>query len=110
MIVVAYFLTFACLILMAALFVHLKPPYRFYLAFSLQLAAVALAPCLIIVALLGAGLGALYHAPVAVGAGLLAAAIGAIYIAVLSPRSRVLTLPLARIGKAGSLLAGRPTC
>ena len=81
MIVVAYFLTFACLILLASLFVHLKPPYSFYLAFSLQLAAVALSPFLLVAAILGAGLGALYHAPVAVGAGLLAAAIAAIYIA-----------------------------
>ena len=81
MIVVAYFLTFACLILIAALFVHLRPPYSFYLAFSLQMAAVALAPLLVVVALVGAGLGWLYHAPIAVGAGLLAAAAAAIYIA-----------------------------
>jgi acetyl esterase/lipase len=87
MIVVAYLLTFACLILLASLFVHLKPPYSFYLAFSLQLATVALSPFLLVAAILGAGLGALYHAPVAIGAGLLAAAIAAIYIArVLAPQ------------------------
>ena len=81
MIVVAYFLTFSCLILIASLFVHLKPPYSFYLAFSLQLAAVALSPCWWSWPSWGRGLGGLYHAPIAVGAGLLAAAIAAIYIA-----------------------------
>ena len=55
MIVVAYVLTFSCLVLIASLFVHLKPPYSFYLAFSLQLAAVTLSPFLVVVALLGAG-------------------------------------------------------
>jgi acetyl esterase/lipase len=81
MIVLAYVLTFSCLVLIASLFVRLKPPYSFYLAFSLQLVAVTLSPLLVVVAVLGAGLGALYHAPIAVGAGLLAAALAAIYIA-----------------------------
>ena len=50
MVIAAYILSFSCLIILATLFVHLRPPYSFYLAFSLQLAAVALSPFLIVLA------------------------------------------------------------
>ena len=84
MIFVAYLLSFLCLILIGSLFVHLKPPYNFYIAFSLQAAAVVLSPFLVILGLVGAGLGWLYHAPIAVAAGLLGAGMSAIYIALVT--------------------------
>ncbi len=80
MIIAAYLLSFLCLTLNASQFLHLKPPYCFFLAFSIQLAAVSLSPFLAILGLLGAGLGWLYHAPIAVAAGLLGAGISVIYI------------------------------
>jgi hypothetical protein len=80
MIIAAYLLSFLCLILNGTLFVRLKPPYNFFLAFSTQLAAVVLSPFLTVLGLLGAGLGWLSHAPIAVAAGLLGAGISVIYI------------------------------
>jgi len=80
MIVAAYLLSFLCLLLNATLFVRLKPPYSFFLAFSIQLAAVDLSPFLVVLGLFGAGLGWLYHAPIAVVAGLLGAGISVGYI------------------------------
>jgi acetyl esterase/lipase len=80
MMIAAYLLSFLCLILNASLFVNLKPPYNFFLAFSLQLAAVSLSPFLVLLGLLGVGLGWLVHAPLAVAAGLLGAGISVIYI------------------------------
>lgn len=88
MIITAYLLSFLCLIFIVSLFIHLKPPYNFYLAFTLQLAAVVLSALLIVIGLLGAGLGWLYQAPIAVAAGLLGALVCAIYIAlVIVPQS-----------------------
>ena len=84
MIIAAYLLSFLCLILNGSLFVHLKPPYSFLLAFTIQLVAVDLSPFLAVLGLLGAGLGWLYHAPIAVAAGLLGAAISVIYIALVT--------------------------
>jgi len=84
MLIAAYLLSFLCLILIGSLFVHLKPPYCFYLAFSFQLAAVVLSPFLVILGLLGAGIGWLNHAPIAVAAGLLGAGISAVYIALVT--------------------------
>jgi acetyl esterase/lipase len=80
MIIVAYLLSFLPLILIGTLFLRLKPPYSFFLAFSVQWASAALSPFLAIMGLLGAGLGWLTHAPVAVAAGLLGAGISVIYI------------------------------
>jgi acetyl esterase/lipase len=82
--IAAYLLSFMCLILNASLFIHLKPPYSFYLAFSFQLVAAVLSPFLAVLGLLAAGLGWLYHAPIAAAAGLLGAAISAIYIALVT--------------------------
>ena len=79
MMIVAYLLSFLCLILNGSLFVHLKPPYNFYF-WVFQIAAVVLSPFLAALGLLGAGLGWLYHAPIAVAAGLLGVGISAIYI------------------------------
>lgn len=84
MILVAYTLSFVCLLLNLSLFLRLKPPYNFFLAFSFQLAAVVLSPFLAVLGLLGAGLGWLYHAPIAAAAGLLGAGISAIYIALVT--------------------------
>ncbi len=81
MIIAAYLFSFLCLILNGSLFVSLKPPYSFYMAFSIQVVAVVLSPFLVVLGLLGAGLGWLYDAPIAVAAGLLGAGISAIYIA-----------------------------
>jgi acetyl esterase/lipase len=86
MIIFAYFLSFLSLILILSLLIHLKPPYNFFLAFSLQLAAVALSPLLVLLGLLGAVLGFNHHAPIAVAAGLMAAGISAIYIALVTVR------------------------
>ena len=83
MIIAAYLLSFLCLILNASLFVHLKPPYNFYF-WAFQIAAAVLSPVLVVLGLLGAGLGLLYHAPLAVAAGLLGAGISAIYIAIVT--------------------------
>jgi acetyl esterase/lipase len=69
-----------CLVLNGSLFVRLKPPYKNFLAFSIQLVAVDLSPFLVVLGLLGAGLGWLSHAPIAVAAGLLGAGISVIYI------------------------------
>ena len=55
--IAAYLLSFMCLILNASLFIHLKPPYSFYLAFSFQLVAAVLSPFLAVLGLLAAGLG-----------------------------------------------------
>jgi acetyl esterase/lipase len=84
MIIAAYLLSFLSLILTSSLFVRLKPPYSFYVAFSIQLAAVVLSPFLVVLGLLGAGLGWLYHVPITVAAGLLGAGISAIYIALVT--------------------------
>jgi hypothetical protein len=51
MIIAAYLLSFLCLFLNASLFVHLKPPYNFILAFSIQIVAVDLPPFLVILGL-----------------------------------------------------------
>ena len=80
MVIAAYILSFLCLVLNGSLFVRLKPPYNFFLAFSVQLVAVDLSPFLAVLGLLGAGLGWLSHAPIAVATGLLGAGISVIYI------------------------------
>jgi len=84
MIIFAYFLSFLSLILNVSLFIRLKPPYNFFLAFSLQLAAVAISPFLVLLGLLGALLGFHYHAPIAIAAGLLGVGISAVYIALVT--------------------------
>jgi acetyl esterase/lipase len=84
MIIIAYLLSFLSLILIGSLFVNLKPPYSFLLAFSVQWAAAALSPFLAVMGLVGAGLGWLYHAPIAVAAGLLGAGISVTYIALVT--------------------------
>lgn len=80
MIIAVYLLSFLTLILNASLFVHLKPPYNFHF-WAFQIAAVVLSPFLVVLGLLGAGLGWLYHAPIAVAAGVLGAGISILYIA-----------------------------
>jgi len=84
MVIAAYILSFLCLVLNGSLFVRLKPPYSFFLAFSIQLVAVVLSPFLVVLGLLGAGLGWLSHTLIAVAAGLLGAGISAIYIALVT--------------------------
>lgn len=83
MIIAACLFSFLCLLLNCSLFIHLKPPYSFYLV-MFQLVAGALSPFLAVLGLLGAGLGWLAHAPVAVAAGLLGAGISATYIALVT--------------------------
>ncbi len=80
MAILAYVLSFICLILNVPLFLHLNPPYSFALVWLPQLIAGALSPFLVLLGFLGAGLGWIYHAPVAVVVGLLGAAISLIYI------------------------------
>lgn len=77
MVVLAYTLSLVCLVLTAALFVRLKPPYSFMFVIF-PLITGALSPFLVVLGALGAVLGWLYGAPVAVAAGLLAAAIALI--------------------------------
>jgi acetyl esterase/lipase len=80
MLIAAYLLSFLCLIINLSLFVRLKPPYNFFLAFSIQLVGVNLTPFLAVLGLLAAGLGWLVHAPLAIAAGLLGAGISLVYI------------------------------
>jgi acetyl esterase/lipase len=87
MVIVAYLLSFLCLILNATMFVNLKPPYNFYFVVP-QIVAVVLSPFLAVLGLLGAGLGWLYHAPIAVAVGLLGAGISVIYIALVTVPQR----------------------
>jgi acetyl esterase/lipase len=81
MVLAAYLLSFLSLILNIALFVRLKIPFSFILAFLVQLVVVALAPFLLVLGLLGAGLGWYAHAPLALAAGLLGTLISVIYMA-----------------------------
>jgi len=83
MAIIAYILSFLCLALNATLFVRLKPPNNFYFVVP-QIVAVVLSPFLALFALVGAGLGWLYHAPIAVVAGLMSAGISVIYIALVT--------------------------
>lgn len=83
MIVVAYLLSFACLILNGVLvfrLLRLKPPYNPVFLWPVLLLNHALSPFLVAVGALGAALGWLSHAPIAVVAGVLGAAISAIYV------------------------------
>ena len=80
MIIVAYVLSFLCLLLNCSMFVRLKPPFSFFFV-MFPLAAGNLSPFLVILGLAGAGLGWLAHAPVAIAAGLLSAGISVTYIA-----------------------------
>ncbi len=61
MILVAYLLSFLCLILNSFLFLRLKPPYSFYFVWFPQLLVGALAPFLVVIGGLGAALGWLAH-------------------------------------------------
>jgi acetyl esterase/lipase len=83
MIIVAYSLAFLCLLLNASLFVRLQPPYSVFLL-VFQILAMVFSPVLVVLGLLGAGLGWMYHAPIAVVAGLLGGGISAIYIALVT--------------------------
>ncbi len=78
--VVAYSLSLLCLLLNGLLFLRLKWPYSFFIAWLPQLLAGALSPFLLVAAGLGAVLGWLCHAPVAVAAGALSAGISAFYL------------------------------
>jgi len=100
MIIAAYLLSFLCLILNASLFVRLKPPYNFFLAFSLQLVAVALSPFVAALSLLGAGLGWLSHAPAAIAGGLLSAGISMTYIALVTSHQRGFELAFGKDWKS----------
>ncbi len=77
MMIIAYLLSFVCLLLNATLFVRIKPPYGWFL----HMLDNALAPFLVVVGLFGAGLGWLSDAPIAFVAGLVGAAISVVYIA-----------------------------
>lgn len=79
MIVVAYLLSFLCLLLNACLFVRLKPPYSFFFVLF-QVVAGGLAPVLVILGAAGAVLGWFSGAPVAVAAGIAGMAISLSYM------------------------------
>jgi acetyl esterase/lipase len=79
MILVAYILSFVCLILNAAQFLRLKPPYNIYF-WVFPFVAGSISPFLVVLGALGAGLAWIGHAPVAVAAGLLGAIISLIDI------------------------------
>ncbi len=80
MIIIAYVLSLLPLVLNASMFIHLKPPYNYYF-WAFQIAAVVLSPVLVVLSLLGAGLGWLYHTPIPVAAGVLSAGVSILYIA-----------------------------
>jgi acetyl esterase/lipase len=75
MILVAYTLSFTCLILSASQFLRLRAPFGFY-----QIIPGSISPILVVLGALGAGLGWFYHVPVAVAAGLLGMGISLSYI------------------------------
>ena len=77
---VAYLLSFTCLILNALLFLRLKPPYNFMILWIPQLLHHAVSPFLVVMGVLGSILGWLYDAPIAFIAGILGAGISAFYI------------------------------
>lgn len=79
MILLAYTLSFVCLVLNATLFIRLKPPYSFYFVIFSVIAG-SISPFLVILGALGAGLGWVYHAPAAVAAGLLGMGISLFYV------------------------------
>jgi acetyl esterase/lipase len=83
MFVIAYLLSFLCLILNLFLFVHLKPPYSVFLLLF-QILAMVFSPVLAVLGLLGAGLGWMYHVPIVVIAGLLGTGISVVYIALVT--------------------------
>lgn len=72
-------LAFICLLLNLTLFIHLRPPYSFMMVIF-QLAAAALSPGVLLLAVVAAVLGVGRSVPLAVGAGLLAALISAAYM------------------------------
>jgi acetyl esterase/lipase len=78
--ILAYLLSFLCLLLNVSLFVRLKPPYSIFLL-PIQILAMVFSPILAVLGLLGAGLGWMVHVPIAVVAGLLGAGISVVYIA-----------------------------
>lgn len=78
--VTAYVLSLFSLFLNSILFIRIKQPYRWLL----QMLSHALSPVLVVLGLLGAGLGWLYHAPIAVAAGVVGAGISAVYIALVT--------------------------
>jgi acetyl esterase/lipase len=80
MAVVAYVLSFSCLILNSVQFLRIRPP----LNWIVPMFTGAFSPFLIIIGLLGAALGWVYHAPLAAAAGLLGAGISVIYIALVT--------------------------
>ena len=80
MIVIAYILSFLCLILNSTLFLRIKPPY----GWLLHMLNHAVCPFLVLMGGAGAVLGWLYHAPIAVAAGVLGAGISVVYIALVT--------------------------
>jgi acetyl esterase/lipase len=80
MIALAYTLSFVCFILNVSLFLRLKWPDGGALLWICHVITGGLSPFLVVLGLLGAGLGWIYHAPVAVVAGLIGAGISLFYI------------------------------
>ncbi len=80
MMIVAYLLSFLCLILNSVLFLRIKPPYNWVFPMFID----ALSPILVIIGGVGAWLGWLYQAPLAIAAGLLGAGISVVYIALVT--------------------------
>jgi acetyl esterase/lipase len=80
MTILAYVLSFICLILNITLFIRLKPPLNFMILWLPQLAQHALSPFLVVIGASVAVLGLLVNAPIAAAAGALAAGIAAVYI------------------------------
>jgi acetyl esterase/lipase len=80
MAVVAYVLSFSCLILNSVQFLRIRPP----LNWIVPMFTGAFSPFLVIIGLLGAVLGWVYHAPIAAAAGLLGAGISVLYIALVT--------------------------
>lgn len=80
MLVLAYLLSFFSLLLNAALFVRIKPPYGWFS----QMLNHALSPILVVMGGVGAMLGWVYQAPLAAVAGVLGAGISVAYIALIT--------------------------
>jgi acetyl esterase/lipase len=96
MMIVAYLLSFLCLILNSVLFFRIKPPFNWLL----QMLTNALSPFLVVMGGLGAVLGWLYHAPIAIAAGVLGAGISVVYIALVTVRQPGFDLAFGKDWKA----------
>jgi hypothetical protein len=74
MVILAYFLTFFCLLMGILLFIRIKAPLGFMIIFP-KLAASSLSPVWLVLGVVGAILGGLYRAPLVIAAGTLGALI-----------------------------------